>query len=184
MGQKVNPISFRLGYIRNWDTRWYADRNYAQLLKEDLALRAYLDGRLRDAAVSRTEIERAANQVTVSVHTARPGIVIGRGGSHVEELRKALEGITGKQVRLNIIEIRQPEIDATLVAKAVAEQLERRVAFRRAMKQAITRGLQRGAKGIKVAVAGRLGGAEMARRAQDVAGKVPLHTLRADIDYG
>lgn len=184
MGQKVHPIGFRLGVIRNWDARWYAEKEYTNLLHEDLRIRKMIQERLADASVPRVEIERSANHLTVTVHTAKPGIVIGRGGAKVEELRQAIEKLTGKRARVNINEIRQPELDATLVARNVAEQLERRVSFRRAMKQAVTRSMQRGAKGIKITVAGRLGGAEMSRRERESAGKVPLHTLRADIDYG
>lgn len=184
MGHKVNPIGFRLGITRDWDTHWYADKDYTKLLQEDIALRQMIQRDLRDAAVPRVEIERSANQVTVTIHTAKPGIVIGKSGAKVEELRRKLETKTGKKVRVNIQEVRQPELDATLVARSIAEQLERRVAFRRAMKQAVTRSIQRGAKGVKVIVSGRLGGAEMSRREREVSGKVPLHTLRADIDFG
>ena len=186
MGQKVHPTGFRLGITRSWDARWFAerDKDYGALLQEDIRIRAMIQRRLADASVPRIEIERSANHLTVTVHTAKPGIVIGRAGVKVEELRQALEKLTGKRVRVNIAEIRQPELDATLVARSIAEQLERRVAFRRAMKQAVLRSMQRGAKGIKVVIAGRLGGAEMSRREREVSGKVPLHTLRADIDYG
>ncbi|MHB1133418.1 MAG: 30S ribosomal protein S3 [Chloroflexota bacterium] len=184
MGQKVNPIGFRLGIIRGWDARWYAEKDFQKLLLEDIKIRATIAQRLIDASVPRIEIERSANHVTVIVHTAKPGIVIGRSGAKVEELRQMLEKLTGKRVRVNISEIRQPEMDATLVARSVAEQLERRVSFRRAMKQSVLRSMQRGAKGIKITVAGRLGGAEMSRREREVSGSVPLHTLRADIDYG
>lgn len=184
MGQKVHPIGFRLGIIKDWEAHWFAEKEYTRLLHEDIALRRLIQEQLKEAGVSRIEIERSANQVVVTIHTAKPGIVIGKSGAKVEELRHQLEAKTGKKVRVNISEIRQPELDATLVARSIAEQLERRVAFRRAMKQAVTRAIQRGAKGIKVIVSGRLGGAEMSRREREVAGKVPLHTLRADIDYG
>ncbi|HEX5414681.1 MAG TPA: 30S ribosomal protein S3 [Chloroflexota bacterium] len=184
MGQKVHPVGFRLGIVKDWETHWYADKDYQKLVQEDLALRKTIQKDLRDAAVPRIEIERSANNITVTIHTAKPGIVIGKSGAKVDELRRKLEAQTGKKVRVNIQEIRQPEVDATLVARSIAEQLERRVAFRRAMKQAVTRSLQRGAKGVKVIVSGRLGGAEMSRREREVSGKVPLHTLRADIDYG
>lgn len=184
MGHKVHPIGFRLGITRDWDTHWFAEKDYTKLLQEDISIRKMIDRDLRDAAVPRVEIERSANQVTVTIHTAKPGIVIGKSGAKVEELRRRLEEMTGKKVRVNIQEIRQPELDATLVARSVAEQLERRVAFRRAMKQAVTRSMQRGAKGLRVIDAGRLGGAEMSRRERETAGKVPLHTLRADIDFG
>lgn len=183
MGQKVHPVGFRLGIIRDWEAKWFAEKEYSQLLHEDLKLRQLIRQRLAAAAISRIEIERSANQVTVTVHSARPGIVIGKSGAKVEELRQELEKMTQKKVRLNIQEIQVPELDAHLVAKNIAEQLTRRVSFKRAMKQAVSRSMQRGAKGIKVVIAGRLGGAEMSRREREVAGKVPLHTLRADIDY-
>jgi small subunit ribosomal protein S3 len=184
VGHKVHPIGFRLGVIFGWQSKWYADRHYADLVHEDLAIRNWIAQSLRDAGVSRVEIDRNANMVLVTVHTARPGIVIGRGGQKVDELRQRLEALSGKRVRVNIVEIRQPEIDATLVARSVAEQLERRVSHRRAMKQAVTRTMQRGAEGIKIIVGGRLGGAEMSRRETEKSGRVPLHTLRANIDYG
>lgn len=184
MGQKVHPIGFRLGVIKDWEAHWFAEKDYTRLLHEDIALRKLIEKRLRDASVSHIEIERSANQIVVTIHTAKPGIVIGKNGAKVEELRHFLEATTGKKVRVNINEIRQPELDATLVARSIAEQLERRVAFRRAMKQSVTRSVQRGAKGVKVIISGRLGGAEMSRREREVSGKVPLHTLRADIDFG
>lgn len=184
MGHKVHPVGFRLGIVKDWDAHWFAEKDYTRLLHEDIALRAMIQRDLRDASVPRIEIERSANQVTVTIHTAKPGIVIGKSGAKVEELRRRLEATTSKKVRVNINEIRQPELDATLVARSIAEQLERRVAFRRAMKQAVTRTMQRGAKGVKAIIAGRLGGAEMSRREREVSGKVPLHTLRADIDFG
>jgi small subunit ribosomal protein S3 len=184
LGHKVHPVGFRLGIVKDWDTHWFAEKDYTRLLHEDLTLRRQIQRDLRDASVPRIEIERSANQVTVTIHTAKPGIVIGKSGAKVEDLRRRLEARTGKKVRVNINEIRQPELDATLVARSIAEQLERRVAFRRAMKQAVTRTMQRGAKGIKAIIAGRLGGAEMSRREREVQGKVPLHTLRADIDFG
>ena len=184
MGHKVHPTGFRLGVIKGWQAKWYADKNYGQLLHEDLAIRKTIKGRLGDAGVSQVEIERNANQVTVTINTARPGMVIGRAGQKVDELKNTLEQVTGKQVRLNIQEIRQPELDAYLVAKNVAEQIERRVAYKRAIKQAVQRTMQRGAKGIKIVCSGRLAGAEIARRELDKAGRLPLQTLRADIDYG
>lgn len=184
MGHKVHPLGFRLGIVKDWETHWFAEKDYTRLLHEDIGLRRMIQRDLRDASVPRIEIERSANQVTVTIHTAKPGIVIGKSGAKVEDLRRRLEKRTGKKVRVNINEIRQPELDATLVARSIAEQLERRVAFRRAMKQAVTRTMQRGAKGVKAIIAGRLGGAEMSRREREVSGKVPLHTLRADIDYG
>ena len=184
MGHKVHPIGFRLGIIKEWEAKWVAERDYKRLVHEDLAIRDLIRKRLNDAGVPRIDIERSANQVTVTIHTAKPGIVIGKSGAKVEELRKLLEDRTGKKVRLNISEIRQPELDAELVARSVAEQLERRVACRRAIKQAAQRSMQRGAKGVRIVIAGRLGGAEMSRREREVVGKVPLHTLRADIDFG
>jgi small subunit ribosomal protein S3 len=184
VGHKTHPIGFRLGIIKDWEARWFAERDYKRMLHEDLDIRALIRKRLQDAGVPRIDIERSANQVTVTIHTAKPGIVIGKSGAKVEELRKLLEEKTGKKVRLNIQEIRQPELDAELVARSVAEQIERRVAFRRAIKQAAQRSMQRGAKGVRIVIAGRLGGSEMSRREREVAGSVPLHTLRADIDFG
>lgn len=184
MGQKVHPIGFRLGINKTWEAKWYAEKEYPQLLHEDLRLREMIRRRLADAGVTRIEIERSANQITVTIHTAKPGIVIGKSGAKVEDLRRTLESTTGKKVRVNIQEIRQPELDASLVARSIAEQIERRVAFRRAIKQAVQRAMQRGAQGVKVIISGRLGGSEMSRREREVAGKVPLHTLRANIDYG
>ena len=185
MGQKVHPTSFRIGTIYTWKSQWYADRGYRALAAEDRQIRDTIHTTLgRDAGVSTIEIERNANQATVAIHTAKPGIVIGRGGQKVEELRVALERATGRRVRVNIREIRVPELDARLVARNVADQLERRVAFRRAIKQAVQRTMQRGAKGAKIMISGRLGGGEMSRTAKEMDGRVPLHTLRADIDYG
>ncbi|MGI5901637.1 MAG: 30S ribosomal protein S3 [Desulfitobacteriia bacterium] len=184
MGQKVNPKGLRIGIIYPWEGRWYADKNYGELLHEDLKIRKYVMDKLKIAGVPKVEIERAANRVKVSIHAAKPGIVIGRGGSEVENLRKQLESLTGKQVAVNIIEIKKPELDATLVAENVAQQLERRVSFRRAMKQTVGRTMRAGAQGIKISCSGRLGGAEIARTEWYNEGKVPLHTLRADIDYG
>lgn len=184
MGQKVHPIGFRLGITRGWDAKWYAGKEYTALLHEDLRLRRAIRQRLNEAGVPRIEIDRSGNTVSLTIHTAKPGIVIGKSGSRVEELRQQLEKLTGKKVRLNIQEVRQPETDAYLIAKSIAEQIERRVAFKRAMKQAVLRAMQRGAKGIKLVVSGRLGGAEMSRTEREVEGKVPLHTLRANIDYG
>jgi len=184
VGQKVHPKGLRLGIIKDWDSRWYDRKNYRELLHEDILLREYIKKRLYLAGVSLIEIERAANKVRISIHTAKPGIVIGRGGTEVEVLRKDLEKLSGKQVNVNIIEIKKPELDAQLVAESVASQLERRVGFRRAMKQAVSRTMRMGAQGIRIAVSGRLAGAEMARSEWYSEGKVPLHTLRADIDYG
>jgi len=184
MGQKVHPHGFRLGYIYGWQSRWFAEKHYTALLHEDLAIRRALSEMLVDAGVSNVEIDRNANQVTVTIHTARPGIVIGRGGQRVDEVRKELERLTGRRLRVNIVEIRMPEMDAALVARAVADQLERRVSHRRAMKQAVARTMQRGVEGIKIRVGGRLGGSEMSRTDTEMVGRVPLHTLKADIDYG
>jgi len=184
MGHKVHPVGFRIGVIRDWQAKWYADKHYAEFLQEDLKLRQAIQERYAEAAVSQVEIERQANRVSITIYTARPGIVIGRGGQRVDETRAHLEQLIGKKVQLNIQEIQRPELDAYLVAKTIAEQIERRVAFRRAMKQTMLRTMQAGAKGMKVSSAGRLGGAEIARRLTMHEGQVPLHTLRADIDYG
>ena len=184
MGHKVHPTGFRIGVIYDWQAKWYADAHYAEFLHEDLKLREAIANKYADAAISLVQIERQAKEVSVTVHTARPGIVIGRGGQRVDELRLHLEQLIGKRVRLNIQEIRQPELDAHLVAKTIAEQIQRRVAYRRAMKQSIFRTIQAGAKGIRISCAGRLGDAEIARRQTMHQGQVPLHTIRADIDYG
>ncbi|KLU59709.1 30S ribosomal protein S3 [Peptococcaceae bacterium CEB3] len=184
MGQKVNPKGFRVGIIRDWEGRWYAGKNYSELLHEDLKVRNFIKKKLFQAGVPKVEIERAANRVKVSVHAAKPGIVIGRGGVEVENLRKQLERLTGKQVSVNIVEVKKPELDAQLVAESVAQQLEKRISFRRAMKQTVGRTMRQGAQGIKISCAGRLAGAEIARTEWYNEGKVPLHTLRADIDYG
>ncbi|GIW16405.1 MAG: 30S ribosomal protein S3 [Tepidiforma sp.] len=184
MGQKVHPHGFRLGILYDWESKWFADRDYTQKLHQDIDLRNFVLRELRDAAISRIEIDRNANLTTITIHTAKPGIVIGRGGAKVEELRNTLERYTGGRVRVNIQEIRVPELDAYLVARSVADQLERRVAFRRAIKQAVQRTMQRGARGCRITISGRLGGAEMSRRETETQGRVPRHTLRADIDYG
>ena len=184
MGHKVHPIGFRLGVIRDWQAKWYADAHYAEFLQEDVKLREAVRTKYREAAISLMEIDRQGKDITVTLHTARPGIVIGRGGQRVDEMRLYLENLVGKRVRLNILEIRQPELDAYLVARTIAEQIERRVAYRRAMKQAMMRTMQAGAKGMRISCSGRLGGAEIARRLSLHEGQVPLHTLRADIDYG
>lgn len=184
MGQKVHPIGFRLGIINDWRSKWHADKQYAEFLQEDLRIRGEVEKKYPEAGISSVEIEREANEVVVTIHTARPGIVIGRGGQRVEEIRASLEKIIGKRVRLNIQEIRQPELDAHLVARHIAGQMEHQISYRRAMKQAISRTMEAGAKGIKVICSGRLGGAEIARRATLHEGRVPLHTLRANIDYG
>jgi len=184
VGQKVSPVGLRIGVIRDWESKWYADKDFATLLHEDLKIRKFVKGRLKDAAVSTIEIERAANRVNVSIHTAKPGMVIGKGGAEVETLRKSLTDLTGKRVHININEVKRPDLDATLVAENIARQLENRISFRRAQKQSITRTLRAGAKGIKTLVSGRLGGADIARSEGYSEGTVPLHTLRADIDYG
>ncbi|MEW6662810.1 MAG: 30S ribosomal protein S3 [Bacillota bacterium] len=185
MGQKVHPKGLRLGIIKDWDAKWYADKKeFATLLHEDLKLRKYLKKRLFAAGIAGIEIERTANRVKITIRTAKPGVVIGRGGTEVDNLRKDLEKMTGRQINLNIIEIKKPEIDAQLVAENIAAQLEKRISFRRAMKQAVSRAMRLGAEGIRIACAGRLAGAEIARTEWYAEGKVPLHTLRADIDYG
>ena len=184
MGHKVHPTGFRVGVIKDWQSKWYTDAHYAEFVQEDMKLRAAIKSKYREAAISLIEIDRQAKDVTITLHTARPGIVIGRGGQRVDEMRLYLENLIGKRIRLNIQEIRQPELDAYLVARSVAEQIERRIAYRRAMKQTLLRTIQAGAKGIKISCAGRLGNAEIARRQTSHEGQVPLHTLRADIDYG
>jgi len=184
LGQKVNPIGFRLGVIKTWESRWYAKADFATLLHEDLKLRDFLKKRLYHSGVSKIEIERAANKAKINIYTARPGLIIGKKGSEVETLKKELAKLTDKEVFLNIQEIRKPELDAQLVAENVALQLERRVVFRRAMKKSVTTALKFGAKGIRITCSGRLGGAEMSRTEWYREGRVPLHTLRADIDYG
>jgi len=185
MGQKVNPIGLRLGVNRTWDSRWYADdKEYAKLLHEDLKIRHYLEKRLAQAGVSRIVIERPAKKARVTIHTARPGVVIGKKGADIDKLRGDLSKMTASEVHLNIVEIRKPEIDAKLVAENISQQLERRVAFRRAMKRAVQSAMRLGAQGIRINCAGRLGGAEIARVEWYREGRVPLHTLRADIDYG
>jgi small subunit ribosomal protein S3 len=185
MGQKVNPHGLRIGIIKDWDTKWYANKkNFGDLLVEDVKIRTFIKKKLYISGVSRIEIERAANKIKVNVHTAKPGLVIGKGGAGIEELRKEVEALTGKSVLINITEIKSPETDAQLVAENIAAQLEKRISFRRAMKQAMSRAMKLGAKGIKTAVSGRLGGAEIARSEHYHEGTIPLQTLRADIDYG
>ncbi|WP_438348974.1 30S ribosomal protein S3 [Paenibacillus sp. FA6] len=185
MGQKVNPIGLRVGIIRDWESKWFAGKDFGTLLVEDFKIRDYVKAKLKDSAVSHIEIERAANRVNVTIHTAKPGMVIGKGGAEVEVLRSQITKIAdGKKVHINISEIKHPELDAILVAESIAQQLERRVSFRRALKQAMQRTMRSGAKGIKTQVSGRLGGAEIARSEGYSEGTVPLHTLRADIDYG
>ena len=184
MGQKVSPVGLRVGIIRDWESKWYADKGFGDLLMEDVKIREYLKNKLKDSSVSHIEIERAANRVNVTIHTAKPGMVIGKGGAEVEVIRNYIAKMSNKKVHINIAEIKNPDLDAILVAESIAQQLERRVSFRRALKQAIQRTMRSGAKGIKVAVSGRLGGAEIARSEGYSEGTVPLHTLRADIDYG
>lgn len=184
MGQKVNPHGLRIGVIKTWDAKWYADKDYAKNLHEDVKIRDFIKQKLYATGIARVEIERAANRVKVIIHTAKPGMVIGRGGSGIEELKGLLKKLTGKVVDINIAEVKQPELDATLVAENIAAQLEKRISFRRAMKQSVGRTMRMGAKGIKVMVGGRLGGAEIARSEGYREGSIPLHTLRADISYG
>ncbi len=184
MGQKVNPIGIRVGINRTWDSRWFDDRNYADKLIQDLELRKYVQEKLKAAGISKVVIERAAKNTRVTVYTARPGVIIGKKGADIETLRKELSRIAGNDVALNIVEIRKPELDAQLVAEGVCQQLERRVSFRRAMKRAVQSALRMGALGIRLNVAGRLGGADIARTEWYREGRVPLHTLRADMDYG
>ena len=184
MGQKVHPIGFRLGIIKTWDSRWFSQKNYAALLHEDIKIRKIVKERLMHAGVAKIEIERAGQKAKINIHTARPGIIIGKKGAEVDKLKKDLEAMTGKQMYINIQEIRRPELDAQLVAENIALQLERRIAFRRAMKKAVTSALRLGAQGIKITCAGRLAGAEIARTEWYREGRVPLHTLRADINYG
>jgi small subunit ribosomal protein S3 len=184
MGQKVHPESMRVGYIHDWKSNWFNERNFADYLAEDVAIRGHIVGKLSHAGLSDITIRKDANEVEVNIHTARPGIVIGKSGSEVDALRRDLHRMTRKQIKVNILEIKRPELDAKLVAQSIAEQLQNRVAFRRAMKRALTSAMRSGAKGCKVQVSGRLGGAEMARTESYSDGRVPLHTMRADIDYG
>jgi small subunit ribosomal protein S3 len=184
MGRKIHPYGFRVGITRDWQSRWFSERDYSEMLHEDLRLRHLIERTLGDAGISQVLMERNANQITMTVKTAKPGIVIGRGGQNAERLRQLLQGATERRIRLNIEEVRVPEMDAQLVARSVADQLERRVAFRRAMKQSVQRTMARGALGCRVKISGRLGGSEMSRSEQEMQGRVPLHTLRADIDFG
>ena len=184
MGRKVHPYGFRLGTSRTWNAKWYADKSYSELLKEDITIRQLVAKRLANASVSLVDIERGINHVTVTVNTAKPGIVIGKGGANVEALRQQIGRLTTSKVKLEIKEIRQPELDAVLVATNIAQQLTRRIAFRKALKQAVQRTMKAGAKGVRIQVSGRLGGSEMARREWDKEGRIPLNTLRADISYG
>lgn len=189
MGRKVHPIGFRLGIIKDWQSRWYAERDYATQLMEDFKLREMISKKLKNAALSKIEIQRSSNNLEVTLHTAKPGIVIGKSGQEVDKLKKEIEDASGNngtkvKVKLNIEEIRQPELDAFLVAESIAEQITKRVNYKRAMKQAVTRAMRLGAKGVKIKVSGRLAGAEMARTSMEKDGRIPLHTIRADIDYG
>ena len=183
MGQKTHPIGFRLGVIRGWDSNWYSEDDFQDKLVEDEEIRRYLHTRLKRAGLSRVVIERTPKRVILTLHTSRPGVVIGRGGSEVEKLREELKTLTGKDIQINISEIKRPELDATLVAKNIAQQLEGRISFRRAMKQAMQAAMRMGAEGVRIRAAGRLGGAEMGRREEYLEGRVPLHTIRADIDF-
>jgi small subunit ribosomal protein S3 len=184
VGQKVHPKGFRIGIIRDWDSNWYADRDYTDLLHEDYRIRTYIKDKFYAAGISRVEVQRTGNRLRITIHTAKPGIIIGRGGNEVEMLKDHLTNMTGKNVNINIQEIKKPELDSQIVAENVAQQLEKRVSFRRAMKQTVSRTMRSGAVGIRIAISGRLGGAEIARTEWYAEGKVPLHTLRADIDYG
>lgn len=185
MGQKVNPHGLRIGIIKDWDTKWYAsDKNFSEFLVEDFKIRKFIKNKLYTSGISRIEIERAANKIKINVNTSKPGLVIGKGGSGIEELRKQLEKMTQKSVLINITEIKSPELDSQIVAENIAAQLEKRISFRRAMKQAMSRAMRFGAKGIKTAVSGRVGGAEIARTEHYHEGTIPLQTLRADVDYG
>ena len=184
MGQKTNPIGFRLGVTRTWDSRWFAKKNYSELLHEDLVIRKFLKKKLFQAGISKIEIERAASKVKVNIYSARPGLIIGKKGSGVDSLRAEVQALTKNELLLNVLEVRKPEIDATLVSESIASQLEKRVAFRRAMKKAMATAIKMGVKGIKVRCSGRLGGAEIARTEGYSEGSIPLHTLRADIDFG
>ena len=183
MGQKINPIGLRVGIIKDWESKWYAEKDYADLLHEDIKIREYLEEKLATASLSKIEIERAANRVNVTIHTGKPGMVIGKGGSEVEKLRKNLSNLTGKRIHINIVEVKKIDLDARLVAENIARQLEARISFRRAQKQAIQRTMRAGALGVKTQVSGRLGGADIARAEHYSEGTVSLHTLRADIDY-
>jgi len=184
LGHKVHPVGFRLGIVKTWRSRWYEEKKYTQFVAEDIKVRSIIRSTYKEIGISLVEIERKANEVTITINTSRPGIVIGRGGQRIDELRALLEKNTSKRIRINVVEIREPELDAQLVAENISEQLRRRVSYRRAMKQAVSRTMLRGAKGVKIKCSGRLGGAEIARRETVHEGSVPLHTLRADLDYG
>jgi len=183
MGQKINPHGMRIGVIQDWNAKWYAEGDFADKLHEDLSVREYIAEKLVDASVSRVEIERAANRINISIHTGKPGMVIGKGGAEVDALRNQLKKLTGKRVHVNIVEVKKPDINATLVGKSIAEQLENRISFRRAQKQALQRAMRAGAKGVRTQVSGRLNGADMARTESFSEGTVPLHTIRADIEF-
>ncbi len=183
MGQKTNPVGFRLGIIKTWDSNWFDEKNFAEKLQEDLKLRKYIRNRMKNAGISKIQIDRTPKRITVTIYTAKPGIVIGRKGMEVDKLKEELQRVTGKDVQLNVNEIKRPELDAYLVAENIAHQLEAKISYRRAMKKAIMAAMRMGAEGIKVICSGRLGGAEMARTEQYKDGRIPLHTLRADIDY-
>jgi small subunit ribosomal protein S3 len=183
MGQKVNPIGFRLGIVKGWDSNWYGGKNFSDKLVEDHKIRKYITARIPKGGISKVVIERTIKRITLTIHTARPGVVIGKGGSEVDKIKEELKSITGKDLQINIFEIKRPELDARLVGESIAQQLKARISFRRAMKQAIASSMRVGAQGIKIKVSGRVGGAEMARSEQYKEGRIPLHTLRADIDY-
>ncbi|MEQ8336304.1 MAG: 30S ribosomal protein S3 [Cyclobacteriaceae bacterium] len=183
MGQKVNPVGFRLGVVKGWDSAWFGGKDFSDKIVEDHKIREYISARIPKGGISRVVIERTLKRITLTVHTARPGVVIGKGGSEVDKIKEELKKITGKDLQINIFEIKRPELDAKLVGESVAQQLEARISYRRAMKQAIASSMRVGAQGIKIKVSGRLGGAEMARSEQYKEGRIPLHTLRADIDY-
>lgn len=183
MGQKINPIGFRLGIVKGWDSNWYGGKDFSNKLVEDHEIRKYIDARLPRGGISKVVIERTIKRITLTIHTARPGVVIGKGGSEVDRLKEELKKLTGKEVQINIYEIKRPELDAKLIGASIAQQLAARISYRRAMKQALASALRVGAQGIKIKVSGRLGGAEMARTEQYKEGRIPLHTLRADIDY-
>lgn len=183
MGQKINPVGFRLGIVRGWDSSWFGGNNFADKLVEDHKIRKYVDARIQKGGIAKVVIERTLKRVTLTIHTARPGVVIGKGGTEVDKIKEELKKLTGKDVQINIFEIKRPELDAKLVGESIAQQLEARISYRRAMKQAIASAMRVGAEGIKVKVSGRLAGADMARTEQYKEGRIPLHTLRADIDY-
>jgi small subunit ribosomal protein S3 len=183
MGQKINPVGFRLGIVKGWDSNWYGGKDFSSKLVEDHEIRKYIDARLPRGGISKVIIERTIKRITLTIHTARPGVVIGKGGSEVDRLKEELKKLTGKDVQINIYEIKRPELDAKLISASIAQQLEARISYRRAMKQALASAVRVGAQGIKIKVSGRLGGAEMARTEQYKEGRIPLHTLRADIDY-